>query len=112
MWMCYAEASRATATDVTSAVERARATFSDLAFEHAHEIVYGLGRYGTDQELEEREQFYNNAVSLCEKFQAGNISCAHLVAALDAMDLEEHTEQIKEFMSREVQQNGDTERKI
>lgn len=106
MYMCYAEASLPEAVDVISAVSRAQSLFSLLAFDAGHESVYGFGRYGTEEELQKLETQYRKAVSLCEKFERGKISCSCLVTKLDAMKLEDHTDEIKKFLKIEVQKNG------
>ena len=61
MWMCYADASRPVATDVTSAVQRLQGIFGDLEFYYGHEIVYGFGRCGSEEELAAKEKLYNDA---------------------------------------------------
>lgn len=99
--MLYADASRPAAVDVVSAVTRAQSTLRDLAFDEAHESVYGLGRYGTEEEFAAQEKLYNKAASVCDTFLDGKI-CAHcLVSKLNSMNLGEHTVEIKKFMKRE-----------
>lgn len=98
--MCYAEASRPAPTDVKSAVEITRSRFMDLAFMEVHRKVYDLGRVETDEELERLEKLYTDASALCDKCVDGVINESQLISQLEAMNLEEHTTTIKEFMKR------------
>lgn len=100
LWMLYADASRPDAVDVESAVTRAQSIFQDLAFDEAHESVYGMGRYGTEEEFAAREKLYNKAASVCDAFLTGKISAMRLVSKLDRMKLKEHTVEIRKFMKR------------
>lgn len=104
MWRCYANASRPASTNVVSAVEKLQSEFSKLEFEYAHEIVYGFGRHGTDEELKKQEQLYSDAVNLCDEFQCGNLSASGLVSQLDAMHMQTHTVELKMFIK-----NGEPE---
>lgn len=96
MWRCYA--SQPASANVVSAVERLRSEFSKLEFEYAHEIVYGFGRHGTDEELEKQERLYSYAVNLCDEFQCGNLSASGLVSKLDAVHMQTYTVEIKTFI--------------
>lgn len=102
--MCYADASRPAATDLRTAIIRAESVFSDLAFYYEHEIVYGLWRCMSDEELAKLAEQYRNAASLCGKYLEGDVSVAYLIAQLDGMNVD--TEEIKKFMTLEGCENG------
>lgn len=100
MWRCYANAPRPASTHLVSAVEKLRSEFSKLEFEYAHEIEYGFGRHGTDEELEKQEQLCSNAVNLCDEFQCGNLSASGLVSKLDAVHMQTHAVEIKTLIKK------------
>lgn len=109
--LCYADASRPVATDVTSAVERLRGIFSDLEFYYGHEIIYGMGRYESEEELSAKEILYNRGKEMCDDFLNGSTSSSWgLVGSLDGINLEKHTDEIKEFIAKEFLKQERVER--
>lgn len=106
MWRVYTNASRPAVTNLVSAVKRLQSVFSELEFEYAHEIQYGFGRHGTDEELENQEKLYSDAVALCDDFLDGNLCASCLVSKLDALSLQTHTVEIKGFIKNGEPETG------
>lgn len=106
MWMCYMHVSRPPAMSVVSAVERLRSVFSNIEFECEHEIVYGFGRYGTDEELQIQIQLYSDAAAMCDDYIHGNLSISCLVSKLDGMNFQTYTVEIKKFLKNGGSENG------
>lgn len=101
MWMLYSEASRPSAVDVPSAVNRLQQTFRDLGFEASHERVYGLGQYYTDEECNKLERKYNNGFEVCGLFLSGHITKTLLIDLLVALRLEDFLEEVQQFIEKE-----------
>lgn len=105
MWMCYAEARRAEATDVRSAVELLESRLRDLAFEAGHEAVYGFGRTGfSEQELHKQERSYDNGAALCRLFLDNAIGKRLFVDLMNSLDLNDRMVEVEEFMEKEEEQ--------
>lgn len=85
MW--YAEEGRAKAFDVRSAVERLHSTLNDLEFDAAHEIVYGLERWETNERLTVLQNKYSEGIVLCQKFLDSLITIEALIQNLCDIDL-------------------------
>lgn len=105
MWMLYAEASRPQPTDVQSAVERLKSYFEDLAFDAAHESVYGLGQFGyTEEECNKLQQKYENGVIVCDLYLKQAIDKVKLIKLLNGLGLEEFLEDVNRFIEAEEEE--------
>lgn len=101
MWMCYAEAARPAASDVRSSVDRLARSLEDLAFDAAHEVVYGFGRSGSDEYLRKEEKQYNNGAVICRLFLDGSISKRVFVDLMVGLGLEDCMEEVNSFIEKE-----------
>lgn len=109
MWMAYSEAGRPRATDVRHAVELLQQRCSDLAFEASHERVYGIGRWYYDpDDCDKREQKYENAVKVCDRFLDGHITTQVLIQSIVDLELEDMLEELRNCILKERLSNNGT----
>lgn len=105
MWMCYSAESWPLAEDLTSAIERLKSKFYDLAFDACHAQNYDLD-FCFDPEavlwLKDLEARYEEAQEVCGLFLEGEISLECLLYEFLRLDFQHFINEVEKFLPEDL----------